>query len=92
MSSTIAIVWGSHFASHVVLQPVTEGQNFEDGGSQTLGLYCIYVCTSTLAPSHTATACAREQVNKQGKGLACPVARNVTLVVMVCFVEDDVSE
>jgi len=55
-----------------------------------LGLHCIYVCTSTLALSHTTTACAREQVNKQGK--SCPVARNVTLVIMVSFVEDDVSE
>lgn len=57
-----------------------------------MGLYCIYVCASTLALSHTATACAREQVNKQSKGPVCPVARNVTLVIMVCFVEDDVSE
>jgi len=57
-----------------------------------VGLYCIYVCTSTLASSHTATACAREQVNKQGKGSACPVGRNVTVVVVtVCFVEDGVS-
>jgi hypothetical protein len=54
-----------------------------------LGLYFIYLCTSTLAPLPTATACESEQ---QGKGSACPVGRNVTVVVMVCFVEDDVSE
>jgi hypothetical protein len=57
-----------------------------------LGLYCIYLCTSTLAPLHTATACAREQVNKQSKGSVCPMGRNVTVVIMVCFVEDVVSE